>query len=346
MPTAVMVSFRLGGTDGVSIEAAKWSDALGALGWDVVTVAGGGTADHLLPGLAIDAPMAPTAVEVADALAPGDLVVVENLCSLPRNRAAAALVAAACAGRPALLHHHDLAWQRSQFADDPPPPDHPMWAHVTINELSRRELRSRGILATTVHNRFAMNVGLGQRDRVRAALDVDEDDTLVLQPTRALPRKNLEGGIALAEEIGATFWLLGEAEDGYGPRLERLLEDATCPVRRGTGPHGEASSMIDAYAACDLVALPSTWEGFGNPAIESAVHRKPLAIGPYPVGRELAAFGFEWFDADDPAPIARYLKEPDPALLCHNRLVAERHFDLADLPDRISEVLSSMRSRF
>ena len=160
---------------------------------------------------------------------------------------------------------------------------------------------------------------------------------LLLQPTRALPRKNIAGAIALAETVGGTYWLLGPAEDGFGPELERLVARARCAVVLGV-PEG-GCSMADAYAACDAVLLPSTWEGFGNPSVESATHRRPLAVGSYPVAAELAAFGFRWFDASDPGPLAQWLRRPDLDLLAHNHRVAADHFNLADLPARLSRVL-------
>ena len=349
MPTACMISFRLGGGDGVSVEAAKWSGALRALGWRVCSVAGSGPVDTVLPGLAMDAVDPPTAAEVRDALAQADLVVIENLCSLPLNPGAAAAVASVCAGRPALLHHHDLPWQRPQFAGFPPPPDEPAWAHVTINARSRHELALHGITATTVYNSFDPDPPMGRRAETRAALGAADGTRLLLQPTRALPRKNVEGGLALAEAVGGTYWLLGPAEDGYGPELAHLVRAAHCPVilewgdAAGREVEGVgALTVADAYAACDAVLLPSTWEGFGNPSVESATHRRPLAIGPYPVAAELAAFGFRWFPADDPAPLAGWLAAPDLGLLRHNQEVAAAHFNVADLPIRLESVLARL----
>ncbi len=340
VPTACIVSFRLGGADGVSIEAAKWAAALGFLGWEVCTVAGSGPVDTLIPGLSMSSSEPPSRDDVEDALAPADLVVVENLCSLPLNPEASAVVARVCAGRPALLHHHDLPWQRPHLVHLPRPPDDPAWAHVAINELSRAELAARGIAATTVYNAFDPEPVPGARAATRAALGVDDRTSLLLQPTRALARKNVPGAIALCEEVGGTYWLLGPAEDGYGPELARLLAAARCPVVHGAPPGG--CSVGDAYSACDAVLLPSFWEGFGNPSVESATHRRPLAIGPYPVAKELAAFGFRWFDASDPDALGAWLRRPDEELLEHNHRVAATHFNLADLPGRLARVLAGI----
>lgn len=332
-----MISFRLGGGDGVSVEATKWTAALQTLGWEVRTVAGSGPVDLVLPGLAMDASEPPTRQELEDACAPADLVVIENLCSLPLNPPAADVVARVCARRPALFHHHDLPWQRPHLAHLAPPPDDPGWAHVTINELSRNQLAERGITATTIYNTFDPDPAPGVRTRTRAALGVDDGAALLLQPTRALERKNIAGALDLSVSVGGTYWLLGPAEDGYGPTLDQLVSRARCPVLLGPPPDG--CSIADAYAACDAVLLPSSWEGFGNPSVESATYRRALAIGSYPVAAELASFGFRWFDASDPAPLAAWLDQRDEELLDHNHHVAFTHFNLADLPARLADVL-------
>jgi mannosylglucosylglycerate synthase len=339
-PSATIVSFRLGGTDGVAIEAAKWEWALSELGFRVTTVAGSGRADYLLPGLAMDATEPPRRDELEDALSDADLVVVENLCSLPLNPPASALVASVLRERRSVMRHHDLPWQREATSSMPPPPDDRAWVHVTVNDLSRRELEQRGIPATIVRNYFDTAIAPGNREHTRRRLGLDPEQLVVLQPTRAIPRKNVPGALTLAETLGATYWLLGHAEDGYGPELERILANARVPVIRGVPADGTDMPMADAYAACDVVAMPSLWEGFGNPAVESAIFRRPLSVGPYPVASELISFGFRWFELAHPEALAEWLEHPDQALLEGNLDVARRHFSLANLPDRLGQLFA------
>ena len=80
------------------------------------------------PGWRIGAPSRRAAPRWRARSAGADLVVVENLCSLPLNPRRRGRRVAACAGRPAVLHHHDLPWQRPHLAHLPPPPDDPAWA--------------------------------------------------------------------------------------------------------------------------------------------------------------------------------------------------------------------------
>jgi glycosyltransferase involved in cell wall biosynthesis len=148
--------------------------------------------------------------------------------------------------------------------------------------------------------------------------------------------------MAVAARLGATYWLLGPAEDGYGPELESLVAAAECPVVLGVPDASDPVAIDDAYRACDVVALPSTWEGFGNPSIESVVHRRPLAIGPYPVATELASFGFRWFGLTDTDRLRTWLEAPDADLLEHNLAVASAHFSVRDLPERIAAVLPDL----
>jgi mannosylglucosylglycerate synthase len=319
------------------VEAAKWAGVLRELGFDILTVAGEGPVDRVVPGLAIDDATPPNATEVRTALGGADLVIAENICSLPMNLAATQTVTDVLDGRPAVLHHHDLPWQRDRFAAlEGIPADDRSWLHVTTTELSAGQLAERrGVCATVVHNAFDVDAPGGNRYRARTAMNIAPGERVLLQPTRALPRKNVPAGLTLAASIGATYWLTGAAEEGYGPELERLLAGAGMRTIHGN----PGLDPADVYAAADAVVLPSTWEGFGNPTIESALYRRPLAIGDYPVAEELRAFGFRWFAAADPAPLGAWLDHPDVDVLNGNLAVARRHFSLARLRRQLRHLL-------
>jgi glycosyltransferase involved in cell wall biosynthesis len=335
MPTCAIVSFRLGGTDGVSIVAGTWARSLRDLGFDITTVAGEGRADLVVPGLAIEAAERPTHDEVDGALRGADLVVVENLCTIPLNLPASRVVADVLRSRPAVLHHHDPPWQRARFAAVTAlPPDDPAWRHVTINHLTRHQFAERGLRAVTIHNGFDLHPPPGRREPTRSTLQVADDELLVVHPVRAIARKNVPGALALAEALGATYWLPGPAEEGYADELEAALAGARCRVLRQPWPQ-----RSDLYAAADAIVFPSTWEGFGNPPVEAAIHRRPVAVGHYPVADELRALGFRWFPTDDPGPLAAWLADPDEALLDSNRAVAAEHLSIERQTEALARLL-------
>lgn len=348
-PVATFISFRLGGDDGVAVETRKWAWALGELGFDVRRVAGriegpGQPDDAALPGLAIDATEAPTRADVAAALDGSDLVVVENLCSLPLNPKASRTVARVLSNRRGrvVFRHHDLPWQRRSLTDleGEFPPRIEGALHATVNLRSRRELHARrydGVF--TIRNRFDFDAPLGDRAATRARLGFAGDDVVVFQPARAIERKNVPGGVRFTNtlarrlpERAVRFWLSGPAEEGYDPILARVLERAAVPVT--TGRAGDAA---DAYAACDVVAFPSTWEGFGNPVLESVWARRPLAVFAYPVLGEIVSTGLKVFDIADVDGVARFLRTPDERLLEVNLRRARSAFSLCDLPAAVEE---------
>ena len=185
----------------------------------------------------------------------------------------------------------------------PPPPDDPAWAHVTINELSRAELAAHGITATTVYNAFDPDPGAGDRAAPRRPRRACRDAAAA--PTHAGAGPQEHRWRHRAGRGGRRHLLAPRAGGG------RVRSRARAPG--GTGAAARSSSARPkAGAPLPMPTPPATpsccrrlWEGFGNPSVESATYRRPLAVGSYPVAAELAAFGFRWFDASDAAPLAR-----------------------------------------
>ncbi len=343
MPACAIVSFRLGDHDGVSTTARIWQQILGKIGFSTYTVAGDGDVDHLLPGLAAgsEEPLSPE--ELQSVLAECQLTLVENMASIPLNLSATRVLLSVLRGRQAIMHHHDPSWQRAHLGHIAELPAHdPFWQHVVINDFTKHQMLARGIQAVRIYNPFDINPWPGDRKATREMLGVAEGELLVTHPVRAIQRKNILGAVILAEKLGGTYWLVGPAEDGYGPTLEVILQSAECRVIHNQGEATASLSESDIYAASDVVVYPSWWEGFGNPAVESAIHRKPAIVSDYPIAEELRDLGFQWAYPWETEAVKTFLANPDTELLEENFQVAKRHLSIEAVKPQIAQLLKTM----
>lgn len=342
MSRVCIVSHRLGGFDGVSVEAAKWANAFAELGWDVTLAAGffASGSGVVVRGMWADRPGGePPPVDhelIRSLCTTHDLVVLDNAGSL--WSAPEASVAwerhALAAGVPVILRHHDPAWQRVQLRPvdgDVVPLHHPAHLHVLINSLTEREFLARWPALTTrvVHNRVDV-AGLASGDRAgtRARFGLSEDDYVVVHPARVEgTSKNITGAVefvnALSRRVGnVRYW---------------LTDDAACPAVQGLPGvvRGRVGDSADLYAAADLVLLPSTWEGWGLPVCEAAAASRFVVAGPYPVLDEIRALGLTVFDPSDIAG----LLDASQDVLTANLAAVQRHLDLRELPDVLAELI-------
>ncbi len=135
------------------------------------------------------------------------------------------------------------------------------------------------------------------------------------------------------------YWLSGPAEDGYEETLARVLERSEVPVTTG-----HAATVADAYAACDVIVFPSTWEGFGNPTIESIAVRRPCAAFPYPVLAEILASGVRLFSTEAPEQLVRFVADTDEAREQYHDVNLHRarlSFALDELPGAIEQTFGA-----
>lgn len=347
-PVVAFVSFRFGPTDGVSVVSRTWMRALEELGFTIRTISGEAGSDVLVDGLGLSPggrDVAAIARDLTSVLNDADLVVVENLLTIPMNLDASRAAHRALMGRRVVLHHHDPPWHRERFAHITElPADAPGWIHVSINRVLQAELAERGIDSTLIYNGFDLpgptdpSELSATRARVREELEVSPDEFLIAHPVRAIARKNIPAAIDLCEELRGTYWLLGPAEEDYGDELERLLSRARCRVI-----HEPRESRSEIYGACDHVTFPSTWEGFGNPPIEASLHRRTVDVGTYPVSTELRALGFRWIDSGDHATV-RHLHDgehtdPLTAMLDHNEAIARERFSFERMAKALEDLL-------
>ena len=337
-----MVSFRLGGGDGVAVEAAKWAAALGVLGWEGPHGGGRGPGRHGSPGVGdARARRRPTGRRCEGALAAADLVIVENLCSLPLNPAAAAVVAAAVR-RPACA----AAPPRPALATAAPRPSSPSAGRPGMGARHHQRAEPhassppRGIGATTVYNTFDPDPPPGDRAGVRAGWDLG-GRARTPAPTDAGAGAQERAGRHRAGRGGRRHLLAAGAGRGRLRRRARttVLAGARCPVRRGQPRgrlhHGGRLRRLRRRAC-------SRRRGRGSATLRSSPRR---------TGARSPSAPTRWRPSCGPSasagstrrnlrPLVTWLDRPDEQLVTENHQVAATYFNVADLPGRLARILA------
>lgn len=224
---------------------------------------------------------------------------------------------------PVIAHHHDFAWERERFTLNGvndylqaafPPLLHGM-EHVVINSMAQKELARRlGIPSQIIPNVLDFETpppGFDDYNAdLRREIGIAEDDWLILQPTRVVPRKGIEHAIELVRRLGDPRAKLvvshpaGDEGNSYMEMLADRIAEARVDVRfvadrvgeaRGRTPDGrKVYTLYDVYPHADLVTYPSHYEGFGNAFLEAIYFGKPVVVNTYAVyARDIDPLGFK-----------------------------------------------------
>ena len=365
--TATILSHAAGGTGTVAAEARNWSAALEHSGFLLRRVAGA-FADTMAPDdirltWLCDPTHTPNPNELLGALDGTDLLVADNICSANRWPTISTAVARtldrfAAAGNHGniILRHHDLPWHRNPLQPAPslPSPDTPTNTmpphiegaiHAPLNLRSRRELEARGYEhVVMVQKYFDFDVPQGDRVATRSALGFADTDIVLWQPTKVDERNNFAGAVRFVQALERIipahrikFWCSGPVADEYQLTFDKLKSHMPIEVmvRR-------VANARDAYAACDAVMFPASWDRFGTVLLESIAARKPCVISGFAALGELEACGLKYFRADEPGELVKFLAKPSERFFDTNERRARMSFSIDQLPAAINTALRSL----
>jgi glycosyltransferase involved in cell wall biosynthesis len=258
-----------------------------------------------------------------------DLLVPENALTIPMNIPLGIALTEVISetGMPAIAHHHDFFWERQVFKSNAVweylnmafPPHLPSIQHVVINSSADNQLSLRtGVSSTIIPNVMDFDNPPPPPDDyaadVRKAFNLEDDELLVLQPTRIVKRKGIEHAIELVRRLGMKAKLVishASGDEGYDYELRvkeysKLMDVNTIFVsdiiseHRGFTEDGrKIYTLNDVYPHADLVTYPSTYEGFGNAFLEAVYFKKPIVVNTYSIyAMDIKPKGFSVIEID------------------------------------------------
>ncbi len=312
-----------------------------------------------------------------------DLLIVQNALTIPMHiPLGIALTEFLLETRmPAIAHHHDFYWERDRFqisaVDDylemAFPPRIPHLQHVVINQTGRERLAWRkGLPCLLIPNVFDFDIPPEPVDDyaadLRREIGLTDEDRMILQPTRVVPRKGIEHAISLLRRLRDPRCKLvishdsGDEGQDYLEQLVELAQDEGVELRliadriadrRQLDARGRKMYVLeDLYPHADIVTFPSLYEGFGNALLEAIYFRRPVIVNRYSVFiRDIEPKGFRLPTMD--GFVSRRLIEEtrrilqDEAyreeLVDHNYQVARRYYGYPVLRHGLRNLFDNIR---
>jgi glycosyltransferase involved in cell wall biosynthesis len=281
---------------------------------------------------------------------------------------------------PAIAHHHDFYWERTRFSVNAandyldmcfPSRDHDL-QHVVINQDAQESLaHRRGVSSTLIPNVFDFDTPPPPMDEyaadVRAALGLQPEDIILLQPTRVVPRKGIEHAIKLVQMLGGGKYKLvvsheaGDEGFEYRNMLAELARQSGVDLRFFATRVGEyrqldtegrkVYTLWDVYRHAALVTYPSLYEGFGNAFLEAIYFKVPVLVNRYAIfGRDIEPKGFHcpimegYLTQEVVDEVRRILDNPAhrKVMVEHNYQVALRYYSYTELRRCLRNLLGNI----
>lgn len=310
-----------------------------------------------------------------------DILVIQNAVTIPMQIPLGIAITDFIAetGMPTIAHHHDFYWERTRFLISAVrdyleyafPPVLPQIQHAVINSAARDQLAWRkGVSSLVVPNVLDFEhppvLQPDTASRARSVLGLADDERIILQPTRVVPRKGIEHAITVVARLGDPRFKLvishesGDEGDSYLSALMemaaeskvdlRLVRTVLTDVVDGVPQPAGADevSLWELYAAADLVTYPSLYEGFGNALLEAFYYRVPVLINRYSIFvQDIEPRGFRTISMDGFVTAAvvdqvrRALNDPDVRreMVETNYQQAARYFSYAMLRRRLQTLI-------
>ncbi len=421
------ISTRFAGTDGVSLEAAKWANVFERVGFSCYYFAGEldrpADCSFLVEeahfqhpdikdifrncfgaskrGRFVTQKIYELKKKIKDRLYEFigkfniDLLVPENSLTIPLNLPLGIAITEVISetGMATIAHHHDFFWERQHFMTNSCweylnmafPPHLPSIQHVVINSSADNQLSLRtGISATIIPNvmdfdnpppiagdfhacAIVPNKSSPTADNyasdVRRALNLADNELLILQPTRVVKRKGIEHAIELVHRLGMKAKLVishASGDEGYDyerrvREYSKLMKVDTYFVsniiseKRGRTKNGrKVYTLEDVYPHADLVTYPSTFEGFGNAFLEAIYFCKPIVVNTYSIySMDIKPKGFSVIEIDgfvtDEAvrKTRKVLTDSDfrDKMVRHNYEIAQKYYSYSVLRKKLRNLI-------